>query len=101
MILGIVTICQGVTKSFGGLVACRFLLGLFEAGFMPGVSLVISHLIFTNVVGCIYLIAMYYKRHELQWRLNVFFSASILAGAVSGVCMPCVVVIRSELKHHL
>lgn len=29
---------------------------------------------------------MYYKRHELQWRLNVFFSASILAGAVSGVC---------------
>ncbi|KAJ5985803.1 hypothetical protein N7522_012999 [Penicillium canescens] len=67
---GIVTICQGVTKSFGGLVACRFLLGLFEAGFMP---------------GCIYLIAMYYKRHELQWRLNVFFSASILAGAVSGL----------------
>ncbi|CAG8146546.1 unnamed protein product [Penicillium olsonii] len=67
---GIVTICQGVTQSFGGLVACRFLLGLFEAGFMP---------------GCIYLIAMYYKRHELQWRLNVFFSASILAGAVSGL----------------
>jgi MFS family permease len=34
--LGITTICQGVTKSFGGLVACRFLLGIFEAGFMPG-----------------------------------------------------------------
>lgn len=33
---GIITICQGVTKSFGGLVACRFLLGVFEAGFMPG-----------------------------------------------------------------
>lgn len=33
---GIVTVCQGVTKSFGGLVACRFLLGVFEAGFMPG-----------------------------------------------------------------
>lgn len=35
-LIGIVTICQGVTKSFSGLVACRFLLGLFEAGFMPG-----------------------------------------------------------------
>ena len=35
-IKGIITVCQGVTKSFGGLVACRFLLGLFEAGFMPG-----------------------------------------------------------------
>ncbi|KAJ5682389.1 hypothetical protein N7462_005554 [Penicillium macrosclerotiorum] len=69
-IWGIITICQGVTQSFGGLVACRFLLGVFEAGFMP---------------GCIYVIAMYYKRYELQWRLNVFFSASILAGAVSGL----------------
>ncbi|CAI7600258.1 hypothetical protein N7533_009525 [Penicillium manginii] len=66
---GIVTVCQGVTKSFGGLVACRFLLGVFEAGFMP---------------GCVYLIAMYYKRYELQWRMNLFFSASIMAGAVSG-----------------
>ncbi|KAJ5181917.1 hypothetical protein N7449_012064 [Penicillium cf. viridicatum] len=67
---GVVTTCQGVVKSFGGLVACRFLLGLFEAGLMP---------------GCIYLIAMYYKRHELQWRFNVFFSASIMAGAISGL----------------
>lgn len=38
-----------------------------------------------TILGCVYIIAMYYKRHELQWRLNVFFSASILAGAVSGV----------------
>lgn len=34
--LGIITVCQGVTQSFGGLVACRFLLGVFEAGFVPG-----------------------------------------------------------------
>ncbi|KAJ6116751.1 hypothetical protein N7512_006476 [Penicillium capsulatum] len=67
---GIITVCQGLAASFGGLVACRFLLGTFEAGFMP---------------GCVYLIAMYYKRHELQWRLNVYFSASIMAGAVSGL----------------
>lgn len=33
---GIITIGQGVTKSYGGLVACRFLLGVFEAGFVPG-----------------------------------------------------------------
>ncbi|RJE23921.1 MFS transporter [Aspergillus sclerotialis] len=67
---GIITVCQGVTKSFGGLVACRFLLGIFEAGFMP---------------GAIYLISMYYPRYELQWRFNLFFSASILAGAFSGL----------------
>ena len=33
---GIVTVCMGVTKSFAGLIICRFLLGLFEAGFFPG-----------------------------------------------------------------
>lgn len=27
---------QGVTQSFAGLVVCRFLLGVFEAGFFPG-----------------------------------------------------------------
>jgi MFS family permease len=35
-------------------------------------------------IGSVYLINMYYRRHELQWRLNFFFSASIFAGAVSG-----------------
>lgn len=28
---------------------------------------------------------MYYKRYELQWRFSLFFSASILAGAFSGL----------------
>lgn len=28
---------------------------------------------------------MYYPRFELQWRLSLFFSASIMAGAVSGL----------------
>lgn len=32
-----------------------------------------------------YLMSMYYRRHELQWRFNLFFSAVILAGAWSGV----------------
>ncbi|MCJ1314268.1 hypothetical protein MMC25_007948 [Agyrium rufum] len=67
---GIITVCMGVTKSYGGLLACRLLLGVFEAGFVP---------------GCIYLISMYYKRYELQWRVNIFFCASILSGAFGGL----------------
>ena len=27
---------MGLTKSYAGLVVCRFLLGFFEAGFFPG-----------------------------------------------------------------
>ena len=33
---GVITICQGVTQSYAGLVICRVLLGLFESGFFPG-----------------------------------------------------------------
>jgi MFS family permease len=39
---GVVTIGMGVTQSFGGLVGCRFLLGVFEAGFFPGCAYLIS-----------------------------------------------------------
>ena len=28
---------------------------------------------------------MYYKRYELQWRYNIFFTGSILAGSFSGL----------------
>lgn len=48
----------------------RFLIGLFEGGFLPGV---------------IYLLSMYYTRFELQFRFTIFVSASILAGAVGGL----------------
>lgn len=67
---GIVTVCQGVTGSFAGLVVCRVLIGVFEAGFFPGM---------------VYLVSMYYKRNELQWRLNILWSAAIISGAFSGL----------------
>jgi len=67
---GVCTIAQGLITNFAGLVAMRFLLGIFEAGLVP---------------GSVYLISMYYKRYELQWRLSVFFCASILAGAFGGL----------------
>lgn len=67
---GIATIGQGLITTQGGLIAMRVLVGLFEAGLFP---------------GCVYLISMYYKRYELQWRLSLFFSASIVAGAFGGL----------------
>jgi len=67
---GVITIGQGLITTNGGLQAMRFLLGFFESGFFP---------------GCTYLISMYYKRYELQWRYNIFFTGSILAGSFSGL----------------
>ncbi|KAL5395127.1 hypothetical protein PMIN06_000402 [Paraphaeosphaeria minitans] len=67
---GICTLGQGLVRNFESLVALRVLVGLFEAGLFP---------------GCVYLISMYYKRHELQWRFTLFFSASIVAGGFGGL----------------
>jgi len=33
---GLVTICQGLVHSYGGLLAARFFLGFFETGMFPG-----------------------------------------------------------------
>lgn len=70
LVWGVITICHGVTASFGGLVACRVLMGVFEAGFLP---------------GCIYILSMFYQRHTLQTRFTIYFSSSIVAGAFSGL----------------
>ena len=34
--IALCTIGMGVTKSFKGILVCRFLMGVFEAGFVPG-----------------------------------------------------------------
>lgn len=70
VLFGVVTLCQGFVKSFGGLVTCRFFLGMFEAGMFP---------------GCFYLLAMWYRREEAQKRYSFFFSSTCLAGAFSGL----------------
>jgi sugar phosphate permease len=67
---GLVSMCQGFVASYGGLITCRVLLGVFEAGVFPGAA---------------YLIGMYYKRFELQKRLVLFFSSSMLSGAFGGL----------------
>ena len=67
---GVLTVCQGVVESFGGLIACRFILGIFEAGVSP---------------GCIYLISMYYPRYELPRRMSWWYISSVTAGAFGGL----------------
>jgi MFS family permease len=67
---GVVSICQGLVTSYGGLLTTRFFLGLFEAGMFP---------------GCFYLIGMWYKRSEAQRRYSFFFSSTTLAGAFGGL----------------
>ncbi|KIW11224.1 hypothetical protein PV08_10524 [Exophiala spinifera] len=67
---GVVMTCMGVVKNFRELVACRVLLGTFEAGFFP---------------GAVFLVSCWYRRSELQQRVALFYTASALSGAFSGL----------------
>jgi MFS family permease len=67
---GIASMCQGFAKNRGGLIAARFFIGVFEAGFVP---------------GCAYLMSMFYKRHEFQKRFSLFWVAGLVAGAFGGL----------------
>ncbi|KAA8649960.1 hypothetical protein EYZ11_000973 [Aspergillus tanneri] len=67
---GIACMCQGLVKNTSGLIACRFFMGLFEAGFVP---------------GCAYLMSMYYKRHDFQKRFSLLWVAGLVAGAFGGL----------------
>lgn len=69
-LFGLVSICQGLVNSYGGLLTTRFFLGLFESGMFP---------------GSFYLIGMWYKRTEAQRRYSFFFSSTTLAGAFGGL----------------
>ncbi|KAF2234393.1 MFS general substrate transporter [Viridothelium virens] len=67
---GLTVLGQGLTKTYAGLVVCRFLEGICEAGFVP---------------GCASLIGSYYKRDEFLRRYVVFYSAANVAGAFNGL----------------
>lgn len=67
---GIVTTLQSLIHNSEGLLACRFFLGLMEGGLFPGIVLYLSN---------------FYPRKKLQVRIALFFSASALSGAFSGL----------------
>ncbi|KAF8168456.1 high-affinity nicotinic acid transporter [Crassisporium funariophilum] len=56
--------------TWGYLVLCRVLLGVFEAGFFPAL---------------VFIITTWYKRHEVQKRLAVFYLTSMVIGAFSSI----------------
>lgn len=56
--------CSGVVTNIAGLIACRSLLGIFEAGFGAGAP---------------YFLSLFYKRQELGFRVAILTGMSPLA----------------------
>lgn len=67
---GICVLGMGFARSKHDLIALRVLLGIFEAGLMP---------------GCAYYLSNWYRRSELSYRIALFFSSATIAGAFSGI----------------
>ncbi|KAJ6095401.1 hypothetical protein N7486_006147 [Penicillium sp. IBT 16267x] len=66
IVWGVLTCLMSVIKSYAHLVVLRILVGSVEAGFAPGVLLVLSS---------------WYKRTEQSKRFGVYISAAVLSGA--------------------
>lgn len=67
---GIVMTLTGIVQNFQGLVVARLFLGITEAGFYPGAILICSS---------------WYAPNEVGTRIALFYTASALAGAFSGL----------------
>ncbi|OQE15234.1 hypothetical protein PENSTE_c029G07134 [Penicillium steckii] len=67
---GVLTCLMAVIKSYEHLVVLRVLIGCVEAGFAPGILLLLSS---------------WYKRTEQSKRFGVYISAAILSGAFGGL----------------
>ena len=63
---GLVSACTSQVKSYGDIVACRFILGFVEAPFFCGV---------------IFYLSKWYTKDEISFRMAIFYSASLLSGA--------------------
>ncbi|OTB00702.1 hypothetical protein M426DRAFT_65404 [Hypoxylon sp. CI-4A] len=82
---GLFTLLIATTKNFGGIFALRWLLGMAESAFFPLV---------------IYYQTTFYRRGELARRLAIFYAASNIANAFSGILAFGVFQIRSTLVDH-
>ncbi|KAK3203134.1 hypothetical protein GRF29_112g362678 [Pseudopithomyces chartarum] len=63
---GLVSACTSQVTSYGGIVACRFILGLVEAPFFAGV---------------LFYLSKWYTKEELAKRNAIFYAGSLVSGA--------------------
>lgn len=67
---GVCVLCMGFAKNYHHMLVLRVLLGLFEAGLMP---------------GCAYYLSNWYRPTEVSYRISLYFSCATIAGAFSGI----------------
>ncbi|KAL4968157.1 major facilitator superfamily domain-containing protein [Aspergillus stella-maris] len=69
-VLGILAMCQGLTHSYGGLLAVRFLMGIVETA-LPA--------------GSAFLLSTYYRKKEIALRMGCFYAFGQAGACFSGL----------------
>jgi Major Facilitator Superfamily. len=83
---GIITMCLGFVRNYGGFVGVRAILGIAEGGLLPGM---VGHWIWRDWKGrsnneqVLYL-STFYRRGDLALRMGLFYTAASLSGAFGG-----------------
>ncbi|CDS05951.1 hypothetical protein LRAMOSA08479 [Lichtheimia ramosa] len=67
---GTMACLHATIKGFTSLALLRFLLGVFESGFFPGV---------------IFYLTLFYKKNEIATRISLFWSSTVAAHAYAGI----------------
>jgi sugar phosphate permease len=67
---GIVATLTGLASSYGSLIACRLLLGVFEAGLFPGLTVYLT---------------LFYSKREIALRVGYLFVSAAVAGGLGGL----------------
>ncbi|KAL7790096.1 major facilitator superfamily domain-containing protein [Trichoderma afarasin] len=70
LLFGVCSLATGYVNTMAQAAGVRFLLGIFEAGMMPGIA---------------YYLSRWYRRSELAFRLSLYIVMSPLAGAFGGL----------------
>lgn len=63
---GLVSALTSQVTTPGGIIGCRFILGVVEAPFFPGV---------------LFYLSKWYTKQELNLRMSIFYSGSLVSGA--------------------
>ncbi|KAM0517412.1 hypothetical protein ACHAPE_004943 [Trichoderma viride] len=70
IIWGTIMTLTGIVQNYAGLLVIRFMLGIFEAGFLPGAILIISN---------------WYLPNETQVRIAILYTSAATGGGFSGL----------------
>ncbi|OAQ99677.1 hypothetical protein LLEC1_05216 [Akanthomyces lecanii] len=80
LLFGIASVGTAFVKTVAQAAGVRFLLGVFEAGMMPGIA---------------YYLSRWYRRSELAFRLSLYIVMAPLAGAFGGLLATAILRLKS------